>query len=178
MPTLCSPFGAAEIVPGLWQGGWPYIGQPGEAGVRADTVVLCAKEVQPTGAQLPGVERIHVPLDDAAISNSDYGRAIVAAEKVVERLVAGKTVLVTCHMGINRSGLVTGLSLILGYGMSGDEAVALIRRRRKLPRGYALGNEHFAKFLRSYGNHRLGRNGHRPAPPAPYRPNFSFGGGA
>ncbi len=52
-----------------------------------------------------------------------------AAHDAAEDVSLGRAVLVTCHMGINRSGLVTGLILCaLGYGPR--QAILLIRKRR------------------------------------------------
>jgi protein-tyrosine phosphatase len=63
----------------------------------------------------------------------------------------GKRVLITCHMGRNRSGLVMGLVLMqLGY--TSAQAIALIRSARK----GALSNAHFRGVLHGCDTH-LGR---------------------
>jgi protein-tyrosine phosphatase len=57
---------------------------------------------------------------------------------------SGHRVLSHCGMGFNRSALVAGLILV-ELGMSGPEAVALLRSRR----AGALFNEVFAEYLLS-----------------------------
>jgi protein-tyrosine phosphatase len=72
----------------------------------------------------------------------DLGK-LHAVAKLGARLVAsGEKVLTHCGMGLNRSALVAGL--ILNYlGMNGEEAVALLRRKRP----GALFNDNFAQYL-------------------------------
>ena len=57
---------------------------------------------------------------------------------------SGETVLSHCGMGFNRSALLAGLILV-HLGMSGEEAVAHLRRRRP----GALFNQVFADYLGS-----------------------------
>jgi protein-tyrosine phosphatase len=66
-----------------------------------------------------------------------------AVAKLGARLVKnGEKVLAHCGMGLNRSALVAGL--ILTYlGMTGSEAVALLRQKRP----GALYNDNFADYL-------------------------------
>jgi len=69
------------------------------------------------------------------------------ARKVNEYRARGKT-LVHCQAGLNRSGLVAGLALILG-GMEPKEAIALLRKQRC---DMVLCNETFENWLRNYGS--------------------------
>lgn len=55
---------------------------------------------------------------------------------------SGHRVLSHCGMGFNRSALVAGL-ILMQMGMTGEEAVAFLRRKRP----GALFNERFAEFL-------------------------------
>jgi protein-tyrosine phosphatase len=55
----------------------------------------------------------------------------------------GGNVLVTCHMGLNRSGLVTAMMLHLLTPMTGERIVAHVREHRP----GALCNLHFAKAI-------------------------------
>jgi hypothetical protein len=59
---------------------------------------------------------------------------------------AGKTVLLRCQGGRNRSGLVMGV-LLLHAGYSADDAIALMRERRHES---VLFNEHFVASLREW----------------------------
>jgi protein-tyrosine phosphatase len=51
---------------------------------------------------------------------------------------------VRCQAGINRSGLVVAL-ILMREGMSTEDAIALIRKRRSK---YALDNAHFVEYLK------------------------------
>jgi protein-tyrosine phosphatase len=118
-----------------------------------DVVVLAAMEIQPRA--LPGnPEILRVPLDDAKPTAEEIRLAILAARKVSRRLRADKRVLVTCHMGLNRSGLVTGLTLI-ELGATADQAVRAVRRARG---SLALSNPHFVEVLRMQSRLLHGRS--------------------
>lgn len=133
----------SEVVPGLYVGSKP---PPGKHGV--DAIVLAAMEYQPPAHLFPGTEVIHVPLDDAPgrhMREDEIALATKAAERVSRRLRAGRKVLVTCVMGLNRSGLVAALAMHEVHGMSADEIVARLRRARGV---WALSNPNFEKLLR------------------------------
>jgi protein-tyrosine phosphatase len=110
---------------------------------RFDTVVLCAEELQ--DVPLPGYEIIHAPFDDSGKppTSAEVSIAWKAAKRVAKRVNAERRVLVTCHMGWNRSGLVTGFTLIM-LGLTARQAVDAIRMARGPS---ALGNRHFVKLL-------------------------------
>ena len=111
-----------------------------------DVLVLCAAEYQPSGSLFPGIEVIHAPFDDAGDGpdGSDIQTARAAAQAVVSRVRRGKRVLVTCWLGVNRSGLVTALALTDLLGISGAAAVDHVRARRPI----ALRNPHFVSYLK------------------------------
>lgn len=114
-----------------------------------DLLVLSAKEYQPKITKVPQV--IHVPYADKALmSNQELqsilDKAMGASAATVDALASGKNALVTCWAGLNRSGLISGMSLIDLYGCSGDQAIDLIQSRRKR----ALFNPLFRKILRCY----------------------------
>lgn len=112
------------------------------------TVALCAEELQDEGGVYfpPHIEVIRAPNDDRSgpMTERELEIACGAAERVTLAFLAGKRVLVTCAMGINRSAFVTGLALHQLTGMSGRDAIALIRKRRH-PR--CLSNETFQGVL-------------------------------
>ena len=138
---------ANEIAPGLLQGGFPNNPERlAEEGI--DVIVLSAVEFQPEGDEdlvFPGVEVIAVPLVDDAMgpTTRQMQAALEVASQVMQALEDGKTVLVTCALGRNRSGLITSLVLVGRYGMSGSEAVSRVREAR--PR--ALSNKAFVALL-------------------------------
>nr|WP_239066974.1 dual specificity protein phosphatase family protein [Actinomadura bangladeshensis] len=65
------------------------------------------------------------------------------ADTAVAAVRQGRRVLVRCHSGYNRSGLVIAQSL-MEMGYSADDAVYLIRYRRSK---WALNNQVFVDYL-------------------------------
>lgn len=134
----------SEVAPGLYVGSKPPPGH--HAGV--DVIVLAAMEYQPPAHLFPGTEVIHAPLDDAPgrhMREDEIALATKAAERVARRLRAGRRVLSSCAMGLNRSALVAALAMHEVYGMRPDEIVARLRRARG---AWALSNPNFEKLLR------------------------------
>lgn len=113
--------------------------------LHVDVVALCAEEYQPKWLRVPHV--IYGGFDDAEIDAETLYEAGVMAKQVGAAIRAGKRVLVTCMQGRNRSGLVVALVLVHYYGLSGEDAVTLIRKRRGR---LALSNDRFRAFLKSY----------------------------
>jgi len=135
----------AEVVPNLFVGSKPALGRHGDI----DTLVLAARENQPPTHLFPGLEVIHVPLDDAPgrqMHAAEIESALRAAQCVAQRLRSGRRVLVTCQMGLNRSALIAALAMHGVYGMRPDEIIARLRRARGR---WALSNPNFEKLLRT-----------------------------
>lgn len=139
---------ASRIAPKLWQGGFPL--EPESLRGKFDMLVLCAKELQPGNNDInlfpDSVEVICAPLRDeegVEVSPEEIEIAVGAANRVVDMLRNGRRVLSTCVKGRNRSGLVSALTLVGRYGMSGAEAAERIRARRL----NALTNPSFSEFL-------------------------------
>jgi protein-tyrosine phosphatase len=138
---------ASPIAPNLYQGGFPrYLSRLPSEGI--DLLVLCARELQPSTDALPSdLEVVYAPMDDVDSGPTDEEKelALDAADQVVSALSAGQTVLVSCALGRNRSGLVTALALMEHFDISGREAVGHVRARRP----NALTNTGFVKWLLS-----------------------------
>lgn len=138
------------IAPRLAQGSYPEY--PATAFEEFDVVVFCAKELQPRNVKhRPNQIAIFVPMDDDPYRPIDTksGQTLHAiARKLSTYVQTGKNVLVTCAAGMNRSGLVTGLTLIY-LGWSGGDAVKTIRsrRRRDDQNNEALFNPIFAQYI-------------------------------
>ena len=142
-----------EILPGLWQGGTDEeaeVGKPRPAdhhdalygrATRFDTVVTLYAEAQPAPW---GVEELRYGFPDADLTPAFAARVLDLARHAHRRWTAGARVLVRCQAGVNRSGLVTALVLMLA-GHDAEDAIALIRARRG---GAALCNGHFERWLR------------------------------
>jgi protein-tyrosine phosphatase len=134
-----------HIVENLFQGAAPPYGDA-VAKLGFDTLVLCAKENQREDLY-PGVEVVLAPGDDDCREHRmmrDLPTWQQAAQLVVDRVAAGKKVLVTCMAGLNRSGMVTALALHQITGWSGEDVVEHIQASRDM----ALCNDTFATHLR------------------------------
>ena len=142
---------ASEITPGLWQGSYPGPG-PQTMSAGFDVLVLAAREIQRSSVYFPGVEVVHAPNNDAPnrypFTTEDLKVAVHAAFKVADSIRSGKKVLVTCAAGLNRSGLVSALTLHVLYGWRGQDCVRHVREKRGLWRNPGvLSNKQFVKVL-------------------------------
>lgn len=139
------PIDASRIAPYLFQGSRPPFGAIlARAGFTS--LVLCAFEFQPQPAAyaFPGVKVIHAPmLDEQPLTDPTIFVARRAALLAAEQLRAGGRVLVTCQQGLNRSGLVTALTLREVNGLSGKRNRQIVQACRK----DALCNASFAGYL-------------------------------
>jgi hypothetical protein len=127
-----------------------FVGSAPKPGTKGfDVIVLCADEVQPSARHYPGVIVEHHPFDDRPdLSSRELAVPVQAARRVARHLQAGRTVLVTCRMGRNRSAFVAALALHLASGRSGRRCVEQVRRHRVDPTGVrALANPGFRRAL-------------------------------
>lgn len=90
-----------------------------------------------------GVEELRYGFGDGNMNFVDIERVIRIAHWALDRWSNGDRVLIRCQAGLNRSGLITALTLILG-GYEPDEAIQIIRARRS---SYALFNQSFVNWL-------------------------------
>jgi len=135
---------ADKIHDRLYQGGLPP-GGDGLAKSGIDVLVLCAKEWQ-DASQYEGLTVICAPGDDdhrlhRLMRFIDSWKD--AAHQVAEHVKAGRTVLVTCMQGLNRSGIVTAMALQEITGMHGEAIVEHVQSRRQ----DALCNSTFAQYI-------------------------------
>ena len=145
-------YAGSEILPGLYQGGTEddeVVSVPGplhrtRGHYPYDVVVTLYASAQPAPW---GVEELRFGFYDSALEDGDVDRVLRAARFAYQRWTAGDTVLVRCQAGMNRSGLVTALVLVMA-GLSPAQAVTLIRARRSPG---ALFNEHFVTWLLEQG---------------------------
>ncbi|MFF3430523.1 protein phosphatase [Streptomyces sp. NPDC002602] len=136
----------SEIRPGLWMGGHFWTDSAGEvrpavAGDEFDLVISLFTRAG-HGPHL-AVQHLITELPDGPLTTDQIHSVQELARTTTRALRAGRTVLVRCHSGHNRSGLVIAQSLI-ELGHDPHTAISLIRRRRS-PR--ALNNETFVQYL-------------------------------
>jgi len=89
------------------------------------------------------VEELRYGFGDGALHGEDITRVLRAAAWAHERWASGDRVLVRCQAGLNRSGLVTALVLVLA-GWEPAEAIRHIRAQRS---PHALFNRDFVRWL-------------------------------
>lgn len=145
MPTqvTLAPKNASQVIPRLWQGGKPAPGI-----YSFDVIVLVDDTYQPPATSFPGAEVVRVPLNDyRAATSAELESARQAALGLAQAYRAGQAILVTCGAGLNRSGLVTGLTMkMLGY--SDAQLVQLIRAARG---DRAIRNSGFLHYITTIG---------------------------
>jgi hypothetical protein len=141
-------YAGSEILPGLYQGGTEDddVVQVAAYGHRIasdtpyDVIVTLYASAQPAPW---GVEELRYGFYDDALEGPDIDRVVRAARFAYQRWTDGDVVLVRCQAGMNRSGLVTALVLVMA-GLSPAQAITLIRERRS---SGALFNDHFVRWL-------------------------------
>ncbi|CAM5467095.1 protein-tyrosine phosphatase family protein [Streptomyces griseomycini] len=146
VPAPGSPWN--EIVPGLWMGGHEFRGLTGRlefavVGQEFDLVQTLLR--LPGHGPGPGVEHHVWPIPDGPLDGTQLAGVIRLAEAACEALDGGRTVLVRCYHGYNRSGLVVAHAL-MRRGSTAEAAIRLIRSRRSR---WALHNELFVDYLRA-----------------------------
>ncbi|MFI6844088.1 protein phosphatase [Kitasatospora sp. NBC_00085] len=144
--TPGSPGAWNEIGPGLWMGGH-FTTPPGRAlepvvvGREFDLVVSLF--TRPGHGPEPGVEHLVREVPDGPLSPRQLDAVQEAATHAAEAVRQGRSTLVRCHSGYNRSGLVVAQALV-ELGHEADRAVELIRERRS---PWALNNSLFVQYL-------------------------------
>ncbi len=124
---------ANEIVSRLWLGNKQAAADDAWLKQHNVTAVFnCTKT-------LPFSESVHrlyrVPVDDNLEPEEIANMAAWAAEtqvKLVREYKAGRTILVHCHAGMQRSAAVVAMFLITTTGMSADEAIAFVKSKRPI----------------------------------------------
>lgn len=125
-----------------------------------DAICFAAWEYQPP-RWWQSVRVLRALLDDSGLpmTKKEKYQAIRVSRDVRKLLDFNKVVLVTCHSGFNRSGLICAMALMLPAcrksntpsNLSSSEAIGLVKRARG-PR--ALSNEYFVQFIESMNMYR------------------------
>jgi hypothetical protein len=95
-----------------------------------------------------GVEERRFGFPDANIIEEYLPTIIELAQWAHAKWAAGKRVNIRCQAGLNRSGLVTALTLMIS-GMSAEEAIITLREKRS---DYALCNREYEEWLKREAN--------------------------
>jgi hypothetical protein len=135
-----------EIIPCLFMGGHIRQGPSGEripvvVGAEFDVVISLYR----TDGHGPAdaVEHHCREIPDGPLTAAQLADACELAETATAAVRGGRKVLVRCHSGYNRSGLVAVQALVhLGYQV--DDAIFLVRYRRSK---WALNNHLFVEYL-------------------------------
>jgi hypothetical protein len=125
-----------EIVPNLWQGGYP-----GSWLHDFEAVVNMTPDLCPEIPGFTGVYVQHAMNDVDELPDMDALGSIV--DFVVSSVGAGRKTLVHCHAGLNRSGLVVALALVK-MGRKPVDAIALQRSARD---SFVLCNRTFERYV-------------------------------
>lgn len=136
---------ASHIIGGLWQGSAPNLAEVQAKGF--DAVALCAVEHQPQRAADGRLRVIRCPIEDEPdrmLSLAARHLALEASHEVAQHLLRGQNVLVTCHAGLNRSGLVSALALHMISGWDAETIIRIIRRKRSY---LSLSNPDFVAII-------------------------------
>lgn len=138
----------SRIASKQYQGSRPPLGVALRS-IGFDGVVLCENEWQPSSTEFGGILVMHCPLEDELepVSYEDRVEVSDVARDVTRLVESGKRILVACHLGLNRSGLVNATVLMNRYGLSGAQAIREVQDRRP----GALQNPFFRAALRGHG---------------------------
>ena len=138
----------SEVAPNLFMGGTDdlaTIDQPQklnhfEGNNEFDCVVTLYAWAAPANW---GVEERRFGFPDANIIDEYIPTIVELAQWAHSKWATGKRVNIRCQAGLNRSGLVTALTLMIS-GMSADEAIDTLRAKRS---SYALCNGEYEHWL-------------------------------
>jgi len=135
-----------RILPGLWHGGCPVdFDWVRDEGI--DVVVdLADADAFPPASDVSDLTYLKCPLVDGE-AVPDSGVTLRLASLVAGLVADGRTVLVHCTFGRNRSGLLVSLVVRQLLGVTGAEALAHVQEHR----AGAVNNSTFAGWLRSLG---------------------------
>lgn len=150
---------ADEIIEGLWMGS-VQAGKLAATGV-GDFDVIVNLTGDPTNWDKNGHNKTYVNFRFSDGALPDLGQVDALVEFIAAALRAEKKVLVHCTMGCNRSGLVCALAARRMKGLTGIEALRLIRQKRRVVGTFvspgtgdratntALFNSEFVKYVES-----------------------------
>jgi len=121
------------VLPRLYLGGQTALTDIDRMRPQPEVVVSAASGVVPPKYSDTSIVVQHLPLDDTPTdwrqSSSTWMSVVAMGRYVATQWAQGKTVLVVCFAGMNRSALVVGVALRF-LGFTGPDAVKQIRETR------------------------------------------------
>ena len=152
----------SEVAPNLFMGGTddnatidhPQELQYFEGGNTFDCVVTLYAWAAPANW---GVEERRFGFPDSNIIEEYIPTILELAQWAHSKWAAGKKVNIRCQAGLNRSGLVTALTLMIS-GLSADEAIDTLREKRS---SYALCNGEYEHWLLTEADAYIARSSMR-----------------
>lgn len=117
-----------------------------------DMVVSAAEEWKAEPKR--GITTMYVPLRDVPFDferhENELWSLVDTSGIIADRIKQGDKVFIFCNMGMNRSGLLTALTL-LHLGATPKSAIAAVRRRHPC----TLSNESFARAIEYARAHKM-----------------------
>ncbi|WP_225851221.1 protein phosphatase [Streptomyces sp. HPF1205] len=135
-----------EIVPGLWMGGHYWTDPAGELQpvvVSSEFDLVVSLFTRSGHGPQPGVEHLVAEIPDGPLTAQQIDAVQQLAHATAHAVAAGRTTLVRCHCGYNRSGLVVAQALV-HLGHEATAAIRLIQHKRS---PWALNNQTFQDYL-------------------------------
>lgn len=145
----------SEILPGLYMGGTHdddvvFKGQKDNFHKNNfDCVITMYAWAQPCDWD---VQELRYGIPDSEIKDIELSKLIEIAEWGHKKWLSGERVLIRCQAGLNRSGLITALILLL-EGMSPEQAIAQIRHKRS---PVALFNKAYVDWILTESQSKIG----------------------
>jgi hypothetical protein len=136
-----------EIRPGLWMGGHYWTDRTGTlqpAVVDRQFDLVVSLFTLPGHGPHPTVEHLLAEMPDGPLGADRIGSIQQLAGVAAGAVRDGEKVLVRCHSGYNRSGLVVAQALVELDDHTPASAVELVRRGRS---PWALNNVTFVQYL-------------------------------
>ena len=131
-----------KVYPNLFIGSKRALTEP----ANFDVYISAASEIKPPKSIMDAFDAYHIPLDDKPWDFTKHPeelqRLVITAHDIAVLVKRGNKVLIFCHMGMNRSGLMTALTL-MNLGYTAKQALAAIRKRH----GCTLSNKSFVQAL-------------------------------
>ncbi|MFB6808831.1 protein phosphatase [Streptomyces sp. NPDC056387] len=144
MPDPHEPWN--EITAGLWMGGHHWtdaLGDRHAAVVDSEFGLVISLFSRPGHGPGSDIEHLVAEMPDRPLTAEQIHAVQQLARTAARAVRNGRTVLVRCHSGYNRSGLVVAQALI-EMGWEARTAVETIRKKRS---PFALHNRIFEEYL-------------------------------